>query len=315
LVSTTGNFTPGNLVWPSSLSSAGQFNGALGAKLQSTPTTITDTTVSGTQTLTYAEVLGGDTFASSNAVTLSNIYTLDLKLPVCGTNVTCGTLGSLRMEGYFSGNAGAGISGGTINLNSNSNNQVHIGDGTSNANVYVGGGSNTAIFGSELLMKNGATNTLDITNAGQLDFYDGGTANYSILDNAGTFAIQHAGTNALTVNSSGNTAIAGTLTANGSIALSPPVFISATTYSVYQDDVTIIFTPTATTAVTLPTASLSAGRILKMTNRAAFAINSDANNVVPLAGGTVSNVLLAATAGKFIELQSDGTNWDIIEGN
>ncbi len=42
---------------------------------------------------------------------------------------------------------------------------------------------------------------------------------------------------------------------------------------------------------------------------------SDASNVVPQAGGAAGTAILAATAGKFAELISNGTNWEIFAAN
>jgi hypothetical protein len=48
---------------------------------------------------------------------------------------------------------------------------------------------------------------------------------------------------------------------------------------------------------------------------AAQAVVSAASNVVPLIGGAAGTAILAATAGKYASLQSDGTNWITMTGN
>jgi hypothetical protein len=48
---------------------------------------------------------------------------------------------------------------------------------------------------------------------------------------------------------------------------------------------------------------------------AAFAVNSAVANVVQLAGGAATSAILAATAGKWCVLQSDGTAWQIMSAN
>ena len=92
------------------------------------------------------------------------------------------------------------------------------------------------------------------------------------------------------------------------------VTISASTYSVLSTDHTVIQT-TAASTYTLPAASLNAGRELHIVTQYAGAVISASANVVPLAGGTAGTAILAATAGKWATLKSNGTNWVIIASN
>ena len=71
----------------------------------------------------------------------------------------------------------------------------------------------------------------------------------------------------------------------------------------------------ATCTVTLPSASTYTGREITITNRQAFTVVSASSNVVPIAGGAAGTAILAATAGKFATLVSDGTNWLILASN
>jgi hypothetical protein len=48
---------------------------------------------------------------------------------------------------------------------------------------------------------------------------------------------------------------------------------------------------------------------------AAFAVTSASSNVVPMIGGAASNAIMPATAGKYCQLQSDGTAWQIMMAN
>ena len=70
---------------------------------------------------------------------------------------------------------------------------------------------------------------------------------------------------------------------------------------------------TAAIAVTLPDAAINTGREIMLKTIAAFAVNSAASNVVPLAGGAAGTAILPATAGKWATLVSDGTNWVIMQ--
>jgi len=80
-------------------------------------------------------------------------------------------------------------------------------------------------------------------------------------------------------------------------------------------DASIIFNGSGSLTLTLPTASANTGRVIRVKTIAAFTVISASSNVVPLAGGAASTAILAATAGKWADLQSDGTNWIIMASN
>jgi hypothetical protein len=61
--------------------------------------------------------------------------------------------------------------------------------------------------------------------------------------------------------------------------------------------------------VTLPTPSISAGRVLYFQNYQAQTLVSASSNVVPLTGGAATTAILEAVAGANATLVSDGTNW------
>jgi hypothetical protein len=77
----------------------------------------------------------------------------------------------------------------------------------------------------------------------------------------------------------------------------------------------IICNGTASITVTLPSAATNTGRELMLKTIAAFTVISIASNVVPLATSTAGTSILAATAGKWVTLVSDGTNWITTQGN
>jgi hypothetical protein len=105
------------------------------------------------------------------------------------------------------------------------------------------------------------------------------------------------------------------LAATGAITAHAPVTVTAVTYTVLTTDFFIIFNPTAACAVTLPAAASFSGRILNIKNTSAFAVTSASANVVPRVGGAAATALLAATAGTWACLVSDGTNWITMSGN
>lgn len=71
----------------------------------------------------------------------------------------------------------------------------------------------------------------------------------------------------------------------------------------------------ATNTVTLPAAASYSGREIMIKTIQAQTVVSASSNVVPLAGGAAGTAILAATAGRWATLVSDGTNWVIMQGN
>lgn len=92
-----------------------------------------------------------------------------------------------------------------------------------------------------------------------------------------------------------------------------PVSVAAATYTVAATDVDLIFSVACT--VTLPAAASFKGRELNLKNIAAVAIVSNASNVKPIATNTAGTAILAATAGKWCRMISDGANWVIMAAN
>jgi len=77
----------------------------------------------------------------------------------------------------------------------------------------------------------------------------------------------------------------------------------------------VICNGTASITATFPSAASLVGRKVRIKTVAAYTVISASSNVVPLAGGSASTAILAATAGKYAELVSDGTNWIIMAAN
>lgn len=85
-----------------------------------------------------------------------------------------------------------------------------------------------------------------------------------------------------------------------------------TAFTLAANENEVICNGSASITVTLPAASGSPGRKVRIKTVAAFTVISDSSNVVPLAGGAAGTAILAATAGKWAEMVSDGTNWIIM---
>jgi len=86
-------------------------------------------------------------------------------------------------------------------------------------------------------------------------------------------------------------------------------------FTVGANENEIICNGSASITVTLPAASGWVGRKIRIKTRAAFTVVSAASNVKPIDTDTAGTAILAATAGKWAELVSDGTNWVIMSGN
>ena len=90
---------------------------------------------------------------------------------------------------------------------------------------------------------------------------------------------------------------------------SAPVTYTAN-FSVAATNVWIINNKSGSSCtVTLPTPSISAGRVLYFQNYQAQTLVSASSNVVPLAGGAATTAILEAVAGANATLVSDGTSW------
>lgn len=87
------------------------------------------------------------------------------------------------------------------------------------------------------------------------------------------------------------------------------------TFTVADNEHWLICNGTASITVTLPDAATNLGREIMFKTIAAFTVVSASSNVVPLAGGAAGTDILAAQAGKYATLVSDGTNWIITQAN
>lgn len=87
------------------------------------------------------------------------------------------------------------------------------------------------------------------------------------------------------------------------------------TASFELDSTWTICNGSGTITVTLPNPVTYFGLPVHLKTIAAFTVVSASANVVPLAGGAAGTAILAATAGRWATLVSDGVTWVICEGN
>ncbi|MBS1725020.1 MAG: hypothetical protein JSS66_18935 [Armatimonadetes bacterium] len=155
--------------------------------------------------------------------------------------------------------------------------------------------------------------------AASLNFHSNGSANFDTqISSSGGSGSPYGG-----VLSFGATSFqfsVGKVVANAGLATttlqtSTPRTVTASTDSATASDAAIIFNGSGTITETLPSASANSGRIILVKTIAAQAVNSASSNVVPIGSATAATAILAATAGKWAYLMSDGTNWVVMAAN
>ena len=105
----------------------------------------------------------------------------------------------------------------------------------------------------------------------------------------------------------------GRMTGVGTGLVAPVTKTNAFTVAANENE--IICNGSASITVTLPAATSFPGREINLKTIAAFTVVSASANVKPLATNTAGTAILAATAGKWARLKSDGSNWVIMAGN
>lgn len=104
------------------------------------------------------------------------------------------------------------------------------------------------------------------------------------------------------------------LTDVSGVCSSAPVTKTAD-FTVATNEDFLISNRAATNTATMPSASAFLGRKITVKTIQAQTVVSASSNVVPLVGGAAGTAILAATAGKWATMVSDGTNWVIMAGN
>ncbi len=95
----------------------------------------------------------------------------------------------------------------------------------------------------------------------------------------------------------------------------PPNTQTGATYTVVASDFSIIANRAGTVTLTLPDPTTCVGRPLWIKTIQAQTVVSNSANVIPLNDGAAGTAILAATAGKWAFMQSDGVAWNILAGN
>jgi len=97
--------------------------------------------------------------------------------------------------------------------------------------------------------------------------------------------------------------------------LSGIVTETTATRTVAITDNYIICNRAGTVTLTLPDPATAGSRVINVRTYTANTVVSASANVVGATGGAAATAICAATAGKFVDLASDGTNWIVIRNN
>lgn len=179
----------------------------------------------------------------------------------------------------------------------------------------------------------GNTNPLStlVVGTGVASFPDGTAALPSITNTgdlntgiffpaADTIAFSTAGLEEMRITSAGligigTSAPTNTLDVVGNYGFGAPVTKTGNFTVADGENFIICANAAASTTVTLPDATLYPGRIITMKTRTAFTVVSASSNVKPRATDTAGTAILAATAGSWATLVSDGSFWIIMCGS
>lgn len=178
-------------------------------------------------------------------------------------------------------------------------------------NVTKSDGTQTTIANSTATLSASTTNYLTAQKADGTVYCETTTTKWNDTANFWRLYSVIAGT--ATVTSYTDEREIGRMTGVGTGLVAPVTKTAAFTLGANENEV--ICNGSASITVTLPAASAWVCRRIRIKTVAAFTVVSASSNVVPLAGGSAGTSILSATAGKFAEMVSDGTNWIVMAGN
>jgi hypothetical protein len=111
------------------------------------------------------------------------------------------------------------------------------------------------------------------------------------------------------------TDMAAALSALGQQTAVPPVMVTTATGTVSVTQPMVIYNVTTTGSLTLPVASSTPGYLLTVKTVTTSPVLSVTANVVALATTASATAIVAGTAGKWVRMVSDATNWVVMMGN
>lgn len=178
-------------------------------------------------------------------------------------------------------------------------------------NVTKSDGTQTTISSGTLALATSSSNYVVAAKSDGAVTFSSATTNWN--DTANYWRLYIVVVGASTITSYTDEREIGRMTGLGTGLVAPVTKTSSFTLGPNENEV--ICNGSASITATLPAASGFVGRKVRIKTVAAFTVVSASSNVVPLAGGAAGTALLAATAGKYAELVSDGTNWIVMAGN
>lgn len=193
--------------------------------------------------------------------------------------------------------------------------------------IQVDTGGNVGINGAPV--NNGAafgTLTLQGSTGGALEYKSNGTSIAQIYSSTGgqvfnaytgyPLLFQYAGTEVLRLDSTKNVGIGNVSPLNkldltGSFGRGAPVTKTGD-FTLGATENWVVCNKSSSLTITFPAASSWTGREVMIKTITAQTVVSASSNVVPIGSTTAGTAILAATAGKWATLVSDGTNWVIM---
>lgn len=175
-------------------------------------------------------------------------------------------------------------------------------------NVTKSDGTQTTVANATVSLTASTTNYLTAKKEDGSVYCQTGTTNWN--DTANYWRLYSVVTGTATITSYTDEREIGRMTGQGSGPVAPVT--KTASFTLGSNENVVICNGTATITATLPAASGWVGRTVRLKTIAAYTVVSASSNVVPLAGGAAGTAILAATAGKWADLTSDGTNWIIM---
>lgn len=241
---------------------------------------------------------------ATSAIPLANLDAnfayYDTAYSISSTTITF--LGAVNI-----GTGAVTIGNGTFSLNQTTA-AINLGTSQTTSVITMGG---TAGTGAITIGRSTGAQTVSLANGATTS---GTTKTVSIGEAGVSGSITNVNIGSAVAGATGKTTVNSQWTQVNGMAYEPPITVNAATYTAAITAHSIIFKTTACT-LTLPAAETYPGLTFTLKNITATAVTSATANVVPLGSATAGTAILAATAGKFVMLQSDGTNWITMMAN
>lgn len=254
-----------------------------------TVTTLNKVTITAPATGSTLTITDGKVLTASNTLTLAGTDSTVMTFPT-----TSATIARTDAANTFTGtqtfSGATALNGGVTST------------GAGTVFSAPSGGTNAIIF--DLINTSGRAYFGIDNSAGGA--FSGSSAYAAFFGNIGNNKLQFATNNTVR----GEFAADGTLLLKQGLARTYLANSSAS-YSVGVNDTNITTNVAGTTTLTLPAAATYPGREIVVRTITAQTTISASSNVVPCVGGSAGTAILAATAGKWAVLVSDGSNWQI----